>query len=162
MRAAPAFELSLGLSTAERSVLAALSGLAVAALGLWIWSHVDAAAGLAGRGAWPWFGVGTAAAAAGLAAGWFGAPNAMGVLRWHQGQWSLHRAGDNQSQEGIVEAKLDLGSWMLLRFDSTAGGALWFGASRERAAATWPALRAALYAPGADGHDESVGGSGPT
>ena len=162
MHAAPAFELSIGLSTAERSVLAVLIGTAALAVGLWIWSHVDAAAGLAGRGAWPWFAVGTGAAAAGFAVGWFGAPRAIGIVRWHQGQWSLHRAGDSQSEEGIVEAKLDLGSWMLLRFDSAAGNALWFGIGRQRAGAAWHALRATLYAPGPAGHEGSSGGSGPT
>jgi hypothetical protein len=73
----------------------------------------------------------------------------------------LRRAGDNQCEEGIVEAKLDLGSWMLLRFRSVSGRVTWFGADRRRAASAWHALRATLFAPAAAGREPGAGGSGP-
>jgi hypothetical protein len=158
MHAAPAFELGFGLSRIERIVLAVLVAAASAAVALGIWSHVDAAAGLAGRGLLPWLVVGSAATTGGCALGWLVAPKATGTIRWHQERWTLRRAGEQWLEEGIVEAKLDLGSWMLLRFRSVSGRALWFGADRQRAGAAWHALRATLYAPAVSRRQASTGG----
>src|SRR5688572_30337126 len=70
MRAAPAFELPFGIRPADRAVVAALAGASVAAFVLWLWSHIDAAAGPVGHGLAPLLLAGASAAALGAWAGW--------------------------------------------------------------------------------------------
>jgi hypothetical protein len=78
-------------------------------------------------------------------------------MHWQQGQWSLRRAGQPQAMDGSLEAKLDLGSWMLLRFDATSGRACWLTARRQAAGSAWHALRATLYAPGGTTREPAAG-----
>lgn len=161
MRAAPAFELALGLSTSERSLIAALAGVVAAVLAAWVWSHVDAAAGPAGRGAPPWIIVLVAAASVGAWAGWHAAPNNAGTVRWHQGRWEWLEAATGALHEGVLQPRIDLGSWLLLVFRSHAGKAWWLTAGRLRAGANWHPLRATLFAPGALAVELSRGESTP-
>lgn len=161
MRDAPAFELSFGLTGVERCLLACLGAIVTAVTVAWVWSHVDAAAGPKGLGALRWIAVTTGAAGVGLALGWLAAPTAAGILRWRQGRWSLHLAGQTQVLDGSLEAKLDLGSWMLLRFDATRGRRRWITARRSAAGDAWHALRATLYAPANAAHKRGDGGDTP-
>jgi len=160
MRAAPAFELHVVPSRTERVALALLGGLSAAATASWLWSHVDAAAGLAGHGASVRLGVAFGAALLGGWLGWAAAPRSSTTLCWRQGCWALRRA-DAEFAEGQLQARLDLGGWLLLRFQSAGDGRpSWFGVSRRQAGPAWHPLRATLFAPGAAGgqrgHDDGV------
>jgi len=147
MRAAPAFELSIGLSRTERALLGALAAVAASALAAWGWSHVDAAVGPAGRGLWPWLVVVTLAGGTGALAGWAAARGAAGTLRWHAGQWTWVEAATAVEHHGTPAARLDLGSWLLVSFAAVDGHKAWFTIARARAAPAWHALRSALFAP---------------
>jgi hypothetical protein len=61
-------------------------------------------------------------------------------LNWNGSQWQW------QELAGDVQVALDLGAWMLLRFDPVRGRRRWIAASRASAVGPWAALRAALYA----------------
>jgi hypothetical protein len=149
MRAAPAFELPVALSRGERCMLALIGATCTGVIAAWLWSHVDAAAGPAGRGVLPAFGAIATAALLGAWLGWRQSPRHAGTLAWHQGNWTLRRVVGPPC-EGQVQAKIDLGSWLLLRFEPIDGtGPTWFGVDRARAGAAWHALRATLFAPGA-------------
>ena len=160
MRAAPAFELSVAPGRAERAVLAMIGGACAAAVGAWLWSHVDAAAGPAGHGPAAWAAISLGAGGLGSWLGWVSARRSPCKLAWQQGQWTLSRGGAVPCA-GTVHAKLDIGNWMLLCFRPAAGGPKnWLGVSEGGAGMTWHALRATLFAPGVahekPGPDESV------
>ena len=149
MRAVPPFELDVTLGRAERALLAMTGGLCAMLLGAWVWSHVDAAAGPAGHGLLYSIVVSAGSALAGLWLGWRLAPRSPGTLAWHQGQWTLRRP-DLSAREGTVQAKLDVGAWMLLHFCPANGGrSSWLAVSGRNAGPAWHALRATLFAPGA-------------
>src|SRR5688572_28261630 len=160
MRAAPAFELTLRLSATERGLLALLAATVAAALVAWVWSHVDAAAGPAGRGLWPWLVVVPLAAAVGGWIGWRAARPESRTLRWHQGRWTWSAGGIEH--EGTVQPKLDLGSWLLLTLRSRQGGRRWATVGRQRAGLVWHPLRAALFAPDRIATEPGTGESTPT
>jgi hypothetical protein len=148
MRAAPAFQLTYGPGTAERSAVAAIAAACAAAVAAWIWSHVDAAAGPAGHGPMPWLLVSAGAAVLGSGLGWMLMRQQRGTIVWQQGRWSLQRSGA-EALEGSLKAKVDLGSWMLLCFRPAVGGSIgWLCVSRGGAGSAWHALRATLFAPG--------------
>jgi hypothetical protein len=160
MRAAPAFELSVTPGRAERAVLAMIGGACAAAVGAWLWSHVDAAAGPVGHGLAAWIAISLGAGGVGSWLGWMLAPRSPCTLAWHHGQWTLCRDGA-VPRAGTVHAKLDIGNWMLLCFRPAAGGPKsWLGVSGCAAGPAWHALRATLFAPGVaqetSGADESV------
>jgi hypothetical protein len=152
MRAAPAFELILTLSAVERSLLATLTAAVAAALGAWVWSHVDAAAGPAGRGLWPWIAVVLFAAGAGAWIGWRAARPMPRTLRWQRNRWTW---SDEHEHEGTVQAQIDFGGWLLLLLRPQRGPVAWATVGRRRAGPAWHPLRAALFAPGRD-DDEPV------
>lgn len=62
-----------------------------------------------------------------------------GDLRWDGASWQW-RGSDGQAHVAI-----DLGRWMLLRFEPSDGARRWLAASRAQMIGSWPALRAALY-----------------
>ena len=149
MRAAPAFELHLVPGVAERVALTLIGGITAAVLAAWVWSHFDAAAGLAGRAAWAWAAAIVAAAVPGSWLGWRLAPRGAVTLGWDRGSWTLCRPG-GEPVAGGLQARIDLGSWMLMRFAPAGGGrCTWLAAGREQAGSRWHALRASLFAPGA-------------
>jgi hypothetical protein len=155
MRAAPAFELDVTPGRLERAALAIIGSACAAVVGAWLWSHVDAAAGPAGRGALAWVAVVVGAALLGLWLGWLLAPRSPGTLAWRQGQWTLSRPASAPCA-GAVQAKLDVGGWMLLCFrPADAGPSSWLAVCGSAAGPAWHALRATLFAPGAP--DESSG-----
>ena len=159
MRPAPAFELTLGLSAAERSLLALLAALVAAVLAAWAWSHIDAAAGPAGRGTWPWLTVVPIAAGVGAWIGWGAARQEARTLRWQLGRWTWTDAGTEH--HGIVQPKLDLGCWLLLALRSQQGAVRWVTLGSQRAGPTWHPLRATLFAPGHVAVEPGAGESAP-
>ena len=123
MRAAPAFELDVTPGRPRRAVVAMIGGACAAAVAAWVWSHVDAAAGPAGRGAW------RGSRSAGLRRCW-AAGSAGGLHRARRtrspGARDSGRCGAGARQRrdaGTVQVKLDLGGWMLLRFRPAGDGA---------------------------------------
>ena len=149
MRTAPAFELHLTPGVTERVALALIGGTTAAVPAAWVWSHFDAAAGPAGRGPWAWAAATVAAAVAGGWLGWRLAPRGAITLGWDHGRWTLSGPG-GQPVPGELQARIDLGSWMLMRFAPAGGGrCTWLAAGREQAGSGWHALRAGLFAPGA-------------
>jgi len=119
-----------------------------AAVGAWLWSHFDAAAGPAGRGLAAWSLVTLGAGGLGIWLGWMLAPRSPFTLAWHQGQWTLCRVGGAPCA-GALRVKLDIGNWMLLCFRPADGGRMsWLGVSGGVAGPVWHALRATLFAPG--------------
>lgn len=71
----------------------------------------------------------------------------IGLLAWDTASWHWAAAGA-ATQPGRVQVMIDLGPWMLLRFNPVAPRAAgtWLAISRGAAAGQWPAWRAALYA----------------
>ena len=148
MRAAPAFELDVTPGRRERAAIALIGGACAAAVAAWIWSHVDAVAGPAGRGAVSWLTISLGAALLGGWIGWRFAPHNPHTLAWRQGQWTLRRRATAPC-EGTVRVKLDFGGWMLLCFQPAVDGAAsWLAVSDSDAGAAWHPLRATLFAPG--------------
>jgi len=159
MPAAPAFELQIVPGLGERVVLTLLGGACAATFAAWVGSHIDALAGPAGASAW--LGWAAGAALAGGLIGWRSAPRKPARLAWQQGRWSLALPAAPPIA-GRVQARIDLGSWLLLRFAPLGGGRVsWLAVGRRRAGPSWHALRATLFAPGAagmpPGGDEGVG-----
>jgi hypothetical protein len=148
MQTAPAFQCTYRWRRRERAVIATVLACVGAAVAAWLWSHVDAAAGPAGRGALPWLVVVPTAAAVAAAAGWAAASRACGSIHWHRQRWTLHPEG-GAPLDGTLAAELDLGSWMLLRFrPADGGGSAWLAVARAEAGSGWHALRATLFMPG--------------
>ena len=149
MRAAPAFELHVAPGRREGIALATVGAACAAVMAAWVWSHIDASAGPAGYGAAAWFVVAASAAVVGGGLGWLLAPRAPCTLAWRQGQWTLGRRAAPPCA-GTVQATLEVGNWMLLRFrPADAGSASWLAVSGSDAGPAWHALRATLFAPGA-------------
>ena len=159
MRAVPGFELTLGLSAAERLLMALQAAAVAASLAAWAWAHVDAA-GPAGRGSWTWVALVSIAGGAGASIGWSLARQPPCLLRWQDGRWSwTDHAG---THDGAVQPKIDLGSWMLLLLRSREGRVRWAPVGRQRAGQAWHPLRATLFAPELAATRTDTGkGSGP-
>ena len=72
-------------------------------------------------------------------------------LAWDGQVWSLSRQAP-EPLAGRVAVMLDLGNWMLLRFDSQQPARprwrsqIWLPLKQSDAGAAWPAVRAALFA----------------
>jgi hypothetical protein len=64
---------------------------------------------------------------------------AVGVLQWDGAQWQWRGAA------GQAHVTIDLGGWLLLRFEPQDGLRQWIAAAQGQADGPWPALRAALY-----------------
>lgn len=158
MSAAPAFELQVAPGRGERVVLMLLGGVSAVVLAAWAWAHIGAPAGPVGeRG---WLAVVMGAGLAGGVAGWRSAPRQTIRLAWRRGRWWLSLPV-GPPIAGEVRARIDLGSWLLLRFAPTGSQKVrWLAIGRRRAGSSWHALRATLFAPGADavppGGDEGV------
>jgi hypothetical protein len=102
-----------------------------------------------GFGAAAWLPLGLVLA---LAAAWLSGRrlrSAPALLIWDGSVWSLRREGAAQ-QPGRALPMLDLGTWVLVRFEPIESDALrgsrWLALGRRNAPAGWPALRVALHA----------------
>jgi hypothetical protein len=131
VHAAPPVRVSLGGSPGWVAFVCVCSGVAIANAGAWLllWMDVAGAAPAA---------MSLGVVGAGLVAWRTRHGGARGDLSWDGAQWQWQRSS------GQAHLMLDLGDWMLLRFDSIHGERCWIAASRRRAVGAWPALRAAL------------------
>ena len=153
MRASPAVEVALTRFGAWQAAVGVLaSSSALSAVAWWATQHrlPPLAAGVA---------TGVAlCAAAWLALSLVRVPHAR--LRWDGRGWHLRRVGSAPAEPvaGEVTATIDLGPWMLLRFEPLARARreapVWLPVQRAGIESQWHALRCAVYsprpAPGAD------------
>jgi hypothetical protein len=125
-----------GLWRAARALLVGLA--AIGALG-WLAGWTQLPAGWTALLALVGGGV-----AAGLQAATSPAPPA--TVGWDGGGWWLETAG-RARETGRVRPALDLGAWMLVRFEPAPRGAgRWLALARRDAPAAWPAWRTAVAA----------------
>lgn len=147
MRAAPAVLVVAADGSGWRAARRSLYALTAMAAAAWSARRLGGTAGPAAA----------AAAAAGLITAVLHARCAPAApprrLRWDGAQWAL-AAAEGEFAAGSIRPALDLGIWLLLRFDPAAGGAAqWLPVDRALQPAAWPALRAAVFAGPAAGGD---------
>ena len=150
MRAAPALEVVVSRFGAWRAGVRLVGGLATLVAIFWgIWHGLTAG----WLDAAPFVAASAAAAAASLWAVARLAAVPAFSLRWDGRAWHLGRpaapAADPVS--GEVQVAIDLGAWMLLRFDSSVTAAeqsrYWLPLQRRGLEAAWHGLRCAVYSP---------------
>ena len=141
MRAAPAFEVSLHRFGLWRSAVAAVCLLGVAAVAAWL-----VARPLASAASWAAVGAGLIGLALCAVSLLRVAP---AVLGWDGSGWWLRR-GSGDTVTGTLQVNIDLGAWMLLRFEPVSSGgrrrAVWLPVQRHGLEAQWHALRCAVHA----------------
>ncbi|MFL6661150.1 MAG: hypothetical protein ACJ8G7_03170 [Rhizobacter sp.] len=159
MRASPAFRITISRYGVWRAALSALIVGVLAVQAAWLWSRRD------DLPAWGIASLAVIGVALVLAAAPLLRPQAT-ELRWDTRCWhvmrSSHPGGDAAS--GNLAIALDLGLWMLLRFDPHPGSrprrTRWLPVQRRGLEAEWHALRCAVYcarpAPGADADPQAV------
>ena len=138
MRASPAFQISIVRFGVWRAVVAMAVVLATSSLAAW-WSAHDAPGGvlaLAGL---------VALAAIPGGAGLLRCPPVS--LRWDTQRWHLGPASapGEEPESGNLAIALDLGAWMLLKFESDQRRVAWLPVQRHGLEAQWHALRCAVY-----------------
>ena len=141
MHAAPAVQITITADIGWRAVNVLLACAAAAVGVAWAALQFNATPGIAALCA------GVAATVAGSCRAWCLArdPRATAALAWDGALWTW-QAGAGESCVVEVQAMLDLGPWMLLRFVPGNGRIVWWQpASRRSTGAAWPALRAAVY-----------------
>ena len=147
MRAAPAVLVVAADGSGWRAARRSLYALTAMAAAAWSARRLGGTAGPAAA----------AAAAAGLITAVLHArcaPAPPRRLRWDGAQWAL-AAAEGEFAAGSIRPALDLGIWLLLRFDPAAGGATqWLPVGRASQPAAWPALRAAVFAGPVAGGDQ--------
>jgi hypothetical protein len=142
MHAAPPVRISLTPDRAWRAAPSVMAGVASANLAAWLAAlaelSVPVTAGLALL----------AAALAVAVGGSFPQRHAStaGVLGFDGAVWQWSGT-DSTPLVGTVRVTIDLGAWLLLRFEpgTPPRRAIWLAASRRAAGTLWPAWRAALY-----------------
>jgi len=147
MRASPVFQVVLDRFDVWRWAVFAsvVAGAGVMAA----WLVLQPSASLAGTIRWP----ATVAALALLVLGAAAARVRPASLRWDGQHWHLGppALAGREPQRGELRALIDLGPWMLLRFepvDSTwRHRATWLPAQRRGLEPQWHALRCAVYSP---------------
>ncbi len=134
----PALTVDLPPSRPWRAGVAALALLASLALVSWWWlGSGELPTGLSGAVVV----LGTAA----IVSAWRLRAECGARLRWDGRAWSLAR-GAAAPAEGSLVVALDLGAWMLLRFDAAVPPARhWVPAGRADLAGQWHAFRCAVY-----------------
>jgi hypothetical protein len=148
MRAAPALQVTVRGRGAWRWVVAALAAASAAAPAWWLLSRADGGSGFKAL----------AVVAASVLASWV-ALRALRRppqhLRFDGRDWWLgasESAVEGQARSGEVAVVMDIGAWMLLRFDAPADDARkrcrrWLVVQRHELAQQWHALRCAVYSP---------------
>jgi hypothetical protein len=136
MRSAPPVRWVCSPQPAWRAAQSGLVAVAAAVVAAWAsaWAELGEAAMFAA--------VLTTATLAALL-GWALLRQPRGELEWSGQRWSFLTA-EGLRIEGRLDAAVDLGSWMLLRFRPPAASR-WIAVSRGARAAAWSAFRAALY-----------------
>ncbi|WP_280154615.1 hypothetical protein [Piscinibacter sp. XHJ-5] len=140
MRASPAFQVSIVRFGVWRAAVAASTLLALSSLAAW-WLAVDEV---------PTTMVALPLALVSLAAIGVGAsllrctPTS---LRWDTQRWHFGPAGapGEEPTSGNLAIALDLGAWMLLKFESDQRRTTWLPVQRRGLEAHWHALRCAVY-----------------
>jgi hypothetical protein len=134
MHSAPSVSYPLGRSrfAAALLLLALLLGGAVTAL----WWFQSQSPGWRLGGAW------LVLAAVGAFAGWNWWDCARGNLAWDGETWTW--SSDRLVQTGVVEVRLDLQRWLLLRWTS-GNASQWFWLDRAGRRERWDDLRRAVY-----------------
>ena len=142
MHAAPPLRMSLAPDQRWQAFTVACTGAAAANFAAWLASAAE------------WHGPRVAAAALFAAAlasmaclHWVRRREASGLLVWDGAAWSW-AIGQAPASEGGVRVMIDLGAWMLLRFEPALSPSrtTWLAASRRQAGALWPVWRATLFA----------------
>jgi hypothetical protein len=161
MRASPAFRIRIARYGVWRAAVAVLVVVAFAVQAAWLASRAaDTPVAVS---------VMLAMVALALLGGAAGVTRTAPVeLQWDTRRWLLHASGtDAEPHPGNLTIALDLGAWMLLRFDPDPAPpaqrrATWLPVQRLGAEAHWHALRCAVYcarpAPGTDALANSRGG----
>jgi len=152
MRAPPPVEFTSTSSRAGRAALAAFVGLVAAVLVAWALPHAVAQWGDPPRASALLQG-GMVLAVAIMTTGAFWLERRRSdvgerTLRWDGQDWILV-AADGMPRRGDATLMLDLGPWMLVRFQPAApagaGAAAWLGLTIGADASRWAALRGALW-----------------
>jgi hypothetical protein len=151
MRAAPAVRFSSRGGRPWHWIQALLAAAAAAATAAWAVGWAQGSDGAAAAVAL--LAASVAPAIAGLRIRWQAERSY--VLGWDGSRWWLVAPGGPRIG-GRVRPGLDLGNWMLVRFDADRDAPpRWLPVARRDAPADWPAWRAAVYAaaamPGASG-----------
>ncbi|WP_128002022.1 hypothetical protein [Piscinibacter defluvii] len=134
----PALTVELPPSRAWRAGIDLLAVLACLALAAWWWLG-------AGELTIGWRLAGAVLGTAAIVAAWGLRAAAGARLRWDGRAWWLARR-DRPPIEGRLVVALDLGAWMLLRFDAEAPSARhWIPAGRADLAGQWHDFRCAVY-----------------
>ena len=143
MRASPAFQITLERFGAWRTALIALTALAAAALAAWWVADTDARSQLVAAS----LGLVSVGALCACAASWRCETMR---LRWDGQFWYLASPlGHAEVQARRLDVALDLGAWMLLRFEHDLASPMrrvtWVPAQRRGHVPQWHALRCAVY-----------------
>jgi hypothetical protein len=139
MRAAPAVQVPSRESGPWRAAQALLVALAAIAAVSWAagWGQVPAG--------WTVLAALVAGSAAAGGQAWAASAHPQ-VIGWDGARWWLAPAGRARAT-GHVRPALDLGAWMLVRFEPEGHDrARWLALARRDAPAAWPAWRAAVAA----------------
>jgi len=139
MRTAPAVQVVVAGQGVWRWVQAGLFAVTAMLLAVWLLR-------LAG---WAGMSVAGVSATVGWLAGalvWWRLSGPLQGLRWDGTEWQLDIAS-GAALAGQAAVMIDLGGWMLLRFQAVAGRPVfWLPVSRRRSPHEWHGLRAALFA----------------
>ena len=143
MRSSPAFKVTIGHFGIWRAAVASITVLAALALAAW-WSSGDASRSLPLTLAFAALSLGAVAGGASLL------QCRPATLHWDAQCWHLERgpAAGPAIPRGSVAVALDLGAWMLLRFEhegSRGRRITWLPVQRRGMEARWHALRCAVY-----------------
>jgi hypothetical protein len=144
MHAAPPVRIPVAADALARAFTLLCTSWAAANLVAWVLSWAGAGAWLSG--VMMVLVVGAAVALMGLR--FRRRADAVGLLTWDTGSWHWAPASA-AAQSGTAQVMIDLGPWLLLRFNPAAplAASAWLAISRRTAAGQWSAWRAALYAP---------------
>ncbi len=153
MRTSPAIDVELTRFGVWRTAIALLAAAALAAVWAW-WSTLNTSqprnSGIALLAALVTLSLVIIALAASLSS------VRCTALRWNGQSWSIQRmrrnlAAAGEPLAGEIVVAIDLGLWMLLRFEPATRGArlriVWLPVQRGGIEAQWHALRCALYSP---------------
>ncbi len=151
MRAAPAFQVSVRRFGMWRAAVGLLAGIALTAIIAWVASHERPI------GAPVWAGAASGVLIVALAAAAVARQRPV-ELRWDGQNWQLG-IGAADPLMGALGVALDLGHWMLLRFQpASAWAPVWLPVQRRGLEASWHALRCAVYASQPAPDDTAIGG----
>ena len=140
MHAAPPVRMSLACDAVWRAFGTLCTAIAAANVAGWLAQHARQSVVVTAAAAFV-----AASVAATCLWAWWRRREHGGVLAWDGAQWSWTSTG-GASCVGEASVVLDLGPWLLLRFEPAAATpAGWLVATRRMAGLAWPTWRAALY-----------------